>query len=74
MKENDFSQYLWTKDMPDPDIVIRTGGEHRLSNFLPWQIVYSELFLPKTCWPAFTEEEFTAIIKEYGERNRRKGK
>ena len=74
MEENDLSQYLWTKEMPDPDIVIRTGGEHRLSNFLPWQVVYSELFFPKTCWPAFTEEEFTAIIKEYGERNRRKGR
>lgn len=74
MKEDDLSRYLWTEGMPDPDIIIRTSGEKRLSNFLSWQSAYSELFFPKTCWPAFTEKEFTAIIKEYGERNRRKGK
>lgn len=74
MQENDFAEYLWTQNMPDPDIIIRLGGEKRLSNFLSWQSVYSELFFPETYWPAFTEKEFLDIIKEYGNRKRRKGK
>lgn len=74
MTENDFVQHLWTKDMPDPDIIIRTSGEHRLSGFLAWQSVYSELFFTDTYWPAFTQEEFDSIIEEYGERDRRRGK
>ncbi len=73
MKEQDFSQYLWTGDMPDPDLVIRTSGEKRLSNFLSWQSVYSELFFPKVCWPSFTKKEFMEIIERYKERKRRKG-
>jgi undecaprenyl pyrophosphate synthase len=60
--------------MPDPDIIIRTSGEQRLSGFLPWQGVYSELFFTDTYWPAFTETEFKAIINEYTERERRRGK
>jgi undecaprenyl diphosphate synthase len=74
MTEDDFARFLWTGDMPDPDIIIRTSGEHRLSGFLAWQSVYSELFFTDTQWPAFTEEEFRDIIKAYGERDRRKGK
>ena len=74
MQENDFAEYLWTQNMPDPDIIIRLGGEKRLSNFLSWQSVYSELFFPETYWPAFTEKEFLDIIEEYGNRKRRKGK
>lgn len=73
MREQDFSQYLWTRNMPDPDLIIRTSGEKRLSNFLPWQATYSELFFPKTHWPAFSEKEFMDIIEEYKERKRRKG-
>ncbi len=65
---------LYTKGMPDPDLIIRTGGEKRLSNFLPWQTVYSELFFTDTYWPAFTKEEFTRIVGQYGDRQRRRGK
>lgn len=72
--EEDFAKYLWTKNMPDPDMVIRTGGEQRLSGFLPWQSVYSELFFVKTFWPAFTKEEFDGLIEEFAQRERRRGK
>ena len=72
--EEDFQKNLWTHDIPDPDMVIRTGGERRLSNFLPWQSVYSELFFSDTFWPEFTKEEFQNILNEYSERERRHGK
>jgi undecaprenyl diphosphate synthase len=72
--EETIASYLYTAGMPDPDMVIRTGGEKRLSNFLPWQTVYSELFFTDTYWPAFTKEEFTRIVGEYGDRKRRRGK
>ena len=72
--EKEFAQHLWTAGVPDPDLIIRTGGEMRLSNFLPWQGVYSELFFTDTYWPAFTEEEFNGILKLYGQRDRRMGK
>lgn len=72
--EEKFSSHLGTAGIPDPDLIIRTGGEMRLSNFLPWQCVYSELFFTKTFWPDFSEEEFKHILKEYAERDRRKGK
>jgi undecaprenyl diphosphate synthase len=72
--EDLFSQSLWTAGMPDPDIIIRTGGEQRLSNFLSWQAVYSELFFPKTYWPAFTKEDFQSILDQYSERDRRHGR
>jgi len=74
VNEESFSNLLWTAGMPDPDIIIRTGGEQRLSNFLPWQTVYSELFFVPTYWPAFTKEEFTRILSAYAERERRIGK
>ncbi len=64
---------LWTAGMPDPDIIIRTSGEQRLSGFLPWQGVYSELFFTKSYWPAFSKEEFTSILNEFASRNRRHG-
>lgn len=69
-----FAKHLQTGDMPDPDIIIRTSGEMRLSGFLPWQGVYSELFFTKTLWPDFTKEEFQKIIEEYSNRERRIGK
>jgi undecaprenyl diphosphate synthase len=72
--ENIFAQYLQTAGMPDPDLIIRTSGEQRLSNFLPWQSVYSELFFTDTYWPAFTKEQFTRIVAQYGDRKRRRGK
>lgn len=74
LSEEEFSKLLWTKDIPDPDLIIRTSGEERLSGFLPWQSVYSELFFTDTLWPAFTREEFEGILKDYGERDRRHGK
>lgn len=72
--EEEFSKALWTGDMPDPDILIRTGGECRLSNFMPWQTVYSELFFVDAFWPEFSEEMFNNILKEFNERERRMGK
>ncbi|MDP2630476.1 MAG: undecaprenyl diphosphate synthase family protein, partial [Candidatus Uhrbacteria bacterium] len=74
ISEEEFSKLLWTKDIPDPDIIIRTSGEKRTSGFLPWQGVYSELFFTDTFWPAFTREEFDRILGEYGKRERRLGK
>jgi undecaprenyl diphosphate synthase len=74
MSEEKFAKLLWTKDVPDPDLIIRTGGEMRLSNFLTWQSVYSELFFTKTLWPDFTKEEFTNIIGEFYSRERRIGR
>ena len=72
--EEYFAKYLQTYPMPDPDIIIRTSGEMRLSGFLPWQSVYSELFFTKTLWPDFSKEEFGKILEEYNERERRMGK
>ena len=74
ISEDEFAQLLWTKEMCDPDLIIRTSGEERLSNFLPWQSVYSELVFTKTLWPDFSKEEFLSILKNYSERERRLGK
>ena len=60
--------------MPEPDIIIRTGGEKRLSNFLTWQSIYSELFFTDTLYPDFNKEEFDAILAEFASRERRRGK
>ncbi len=72
--KEDFARYVWTADIPDPDLIIRTSGEMRLSNFLTWQSVYSELFFPATLWPDFTKEEFLQILQDYAKRQRRFGK
>ena len=72
--ENSFSTYLNTNLIPDPDILIRTGRECRISNFLLWQIAYSELFFPDVLWPDFTKEHLFTIIEEYKTRQRRFGK
>ena len=72
--EEYFAKHLQTGNMPDPDIIIRTSGEMRLSGFLPWQGVYSELFFTKTLWPDFSKEEFQSILAEFAERDRRHGK
>jgi undecaprenyl diphosphate synthase len=74
LNEESLKDYLWTAKTPDPDLIIRTGGEIRLSNFLSYQGVYSELFFTKTLWPDFSKEEFQKILKEYGERKINKGK
>lgn len=67
------SQGLYTRDMPDPDLLIRTSGEMRISNFLLWQIAYSELAITKTLWPDFSREEYLAILQDYQHRERRFG-
>lgn len=72
--EDSFAKLLWTKDMPDPELIIRPGGQKRLSNFLTWQSVYSELFFTDTLWPDFNEQEFDAILEAYAERERRHGR
>ena len=71
--EDTISENLYTYYMPDPDLVIRSSGEMRLSNFLMWQLSYSELYFTKTLWPDFDEDEFTKAIEEYIHRNRRFG-
>jgi undecaprenyl diphosphate synthase len=72
--EESMNENLWTADMPEPNIIIRTSGEMRLSGFLTWKSVYSELFFTKTLWPDFSKEEFMKILEEYSERERRMGK
>lgn len=72
--EEIFRAHLWTADMPDPDIIVRTGGEQRLSNFLLWQAAYSELFFLKPYWPDFDETQLDAVLAEYAERERRHGR
>jgi undecaprenyl diphosphate synthase len=73
VSEEEFSGHLWTAGMPDPDLIVRTSGERRLSNFLPWQGVYAELFFTPTYWPDFTAYELEKIFDEYQERERRHG-
>ncbi len=65
INEKNLAQYLQTKNIPDPDLLIRTGNTKRLSNFLLWQIAYSEIFFIKKLWPDFTEKDYYKIIKEY---------
>jgi len=69
-----FSRYLWTKGLPDPDLIIRTSGEMRLSNFLIWQAAYAELYITPTLWPDFDQEKFIEALKDYQRRERRFGK
>jgi undecaprenyl diphosphate synthase len=72
--EEEFEKYLDTAGMPDPDLLIRTGGEARLSGFMSWQIAYCELYFTDVLFPDFSEEEFDKAIKWYGERERKFGK
>jgi undecaprenyl diphosphate synthase len=66
-------KYMFTADIPDPDLVIRTSGEQRTSNFLTWQSVYSEWYFPQVYWPDFNEEELLKAIEVYNQRDRRFG-
>ncbi len=68
-----FSQYLWTRGIPDPDLLIRTSGEFRISNFLLWQIAYTELYITETLWPDFDRQELLKAIADYQSRERRFG-
>ncbi|MBQ7286337.1 MAG: di-trans,poly-cis-decaprenylcistransferase [Candidatus Gastranaerophilales bacterium] len=68
------SNYLYTKNIPDPDLLIRTSGEKRISNYLLWQIAYSEIYITDTYWPEFDKEQLAKAIIEFGLRQRRYGK
>jgi len=74
LDENGFSRYLFTAQIPDPELIIRTGGDIRISNFLLWQSAYSELYVTDTLWPDFNKESLVAAIEDYNNRDRRFGK
>ncbi len=74
INERNLSKNLQTKNIPDPDLLIRTGNTKRLSNFLLWQLAYSEIFFEKKLWPAFNEKDYNRIIKEYKTIKRNFGK
>jgi undecaprenyl diphosphate synthase len=73
INEQVVTQHLYTRHTPDPDLLIRTSGEMRVSNFLLWQISYSELVVTPTLWPDFRKQQLFAAIEEYARRNRRFG-
>ena len=73
LNEESFSSFLDTAGMPDPDLIIRTGGDLRLSGYFPWQSVYSELYFTPILWPDFTPREFDKALSEYNKRQRRFG-
>lgn len=72
--EKTFRKFLYLNDVPDPDLIIRTSGEYRLSGFLPWHSTYSELVFLKPLWPELTKEDFVNAIKEFEKRERRFGR
>ncbi len=74
INESLLRKYLWTNGFPDPDLIIRTGGEKRLSNFLPFQSTYSELVFIDKLWPEIRKEDFFGAIEEFGRRKRRFGR
>ena len=71
--EESFRNYLYASDIPDPDLLIRTSGELRLSNFLLWELSYSEMYVTDTLWPDFGKKEFGEALEAYGQRDRRFG-
>ena len=73
LTEETFGNYLYSAGIPDPDLIIRTSGEERLSNFLPWQGAYSELYFTDVLWPDFTERDMDAALAEFQRRDRRFG-
>ena len=68
-----FSRHLYTRCYPDPDLLIRTSGEMRLSNFLLWQMSYTEIYFTKTLWPDFRKEDLLEAVRDYSNRQRRYG-
>ena len=74
IKEETVGRYLYTKDLPDPDLLIRTSGEYRVSNFLLWQIAYAELYVVKKLWPDFKKSDLKKAVIEYRKRERRFGR
>ncbi len=73
INEKNFEKFLYTKDIPDPDILIRTGNTKRISNFLTWQLIYTEIFFLKKMWPDFTKNDFFKIINKFKKINRNFG-
>ena len=73
INEKNLAKYLQTKNIPDPDILIRTGNTRRLSNFLLWQLAYAEIFFEKKLWPEFNEKDYNRIIKKYKSTKRNFG-
>lgn len=73
LNEEKFSEYLATKNLPDPDLLIRTGGDYRISNFLLWQLAYTEIFIEQKFWPEYRRKHFYQAITEYQKRERRFG-
>ena len=73
LNEINFENYLYTHDLPNPDLLVRTSGEFRLSNYMPWQLAYAEYIFTPVKWPDFTKEELRKCIAEYNTRNRRFG-
>jgi undecaprenyl diphosphate synthase len=74
INEKKFSQYLYTAELPDPDLLIRTSGEMRISNFLLWQLAYSELWFTDVYWPDFSKVHLLEAVYDYQKRKRRFGK
>ncbi len=72
--EKVISQHLYTHTIPDPDLLIRTSGEMRVSNFLLWQISYAEIYVTETLWPDFRRSEYLKALADYGRRDRRFGR
>jgi undecaprenyl diphosphate synthase len=72
--EKKFSQYMYTKDIPDPELIIRTGGDIRISNFLLWQAAYAELYITDVLWPDFNKDCLVEAIDDFNKRDRRFGK
>ncbi|MEJ5230387.1 MAG: undecaprenyl diphosphate synthase family protein, partial [Pseudothermotoga sp.] len=70
---DDLRKFFYLPDLPDPDLVIRTSGEMRISNFLLWQIAYSELYFTETLWPDFSKEDLLKAIEDFEKRQRRFG-
>ncbi|NLG15285.1 MAG: di-trans,poly-cis-decaprenylcistransferase [Lentisphaerae bacterium] len=73
LTESDFANFLYQPDLPDPDLLIRTGGDHRISNFLLWQIAYAEIYVTPTYWPDFSQQDLEKAISDFNSRKRRFG-
>ena len=73
LTEENFSRHLYTRGLPDPDLLIRTSGEMRLSNFLLWQLSYAEIYITRKYWPDFGKEDLVKAVREFGRRERRFG-
>ena len=73
INESNINKYLYTSGIPEPDILIRTGNTNRISNFLIWQLIYTEIFFLKKMWPDFNKHDFNKIINQFSKINRKYG-